>query len=139
LEAVNRQDAKDAKEDKDKRRRGRAVELDPELMEPEDEVDRLAHAVIGAAIEVHRLLGPGHLEAVYQKAMEVELGLRSIPFAFQRPVDVAYKGQPVGQGLIDIFVADCLVVELKAVDKLAPIHKPRSFRTSKRRAAASGS
>jgi GxxExxY protein len=99
------------------------VEADVQLLEPEDEVDRLAHAVIGAAIEVHRLLGPGYLEAVYQKAMEVELRLRRIPFAPQRPVDVAYKGHPVGQGFIDIFVADCLVVEFKTVDNLAPIQK----------------
>jgi GxxExxY protein len=99
------------------------VDVHVDLPEPEDEVDRLAHAVIGAAIEVHRLLGPGYLEAVYQKAMEVELRLRDIPFTPQSPVDVAYKGCSVGQGFIDVFVADCLVVEFKAVDNLAPIHK----------------
>ena len=99
------------------------MELESGFPEPEAEIDRLAHSVIGAAIEVHRILGPGYLEAVYQKAMEVELRLRNIPFKPQRPVDVAYKGYPVGEGYIDILVADCLIVELKAVDNLAPIHK----------------
>src|SRR5262249_22795518 len=94
-----------------------------ELREPDSEVETWTHEVIGAAIEVHRHLGPGYLEAVYQKAMEVELTLRHIPFRPQRPVDVSYKGHPVGEGFIDLLVADCLVVELKAVEHLASIHK----------------
>jgi GxxExxY protein len=91
--------------------------------EPEKHLDDLAHAVIGAAIEVHRLLGPGYLEKVYQKALEIELGLRGIPFVPQHPVNLIYKGRDVGEGFLDLLVDDALVVELKAVDALAPIHK----------------
>jgi GxxExxY protein len=87
-----------------------------------DELDILARLTIGAAIEVHRTLGPGFLESVYEEALGIELGLRNIPFARQVPISVPYKGRVVGESRLDILVADVLVVELKAVDALAPIH-----------------
>lgn len=92
------------------------------LLEPERETDELAHAVIGAAIEVHRVLGPGFLEEVYEQALCVELRLRGIPFERQKPAKVEYKGEYVGEGRLDLLVNDRLVVELKAVREIAPIH-----------------
>ncbi|HYF51642.1 MAG TPA: GxxExxY protein [Planctomycetota bacterium] len=92
------------------------------LKEPESETDRLARAVIGAAIEVHRVLGPGYLESVYQQALEVELKLRGISFSRQQPLAVNYKGTEVGESHLDLWVGGKLVVELKAVDDLHPIH-----------------
>ncbi|MHB1424817.1 MAG: GxxExxY protein [Gemmataceae bacterium] len=83
----------------------------------------MAYDVIGAAIEVHRHLGPGYLESVYQAALEVELQLQGIPFERQKPVGVSYKGHPVGDGRLDFLVGGLLVVELKAVDELADVHK----------------
>ena len=91
-------------------------------MEPGDELDRLAHTVIGAAIEVHRHLGPGFLEAVYEEALCVELSSRQIPFVRQAPVAVRYKGHAVGESRLDVLVANALVVELKAVEAIAPVH-----------------
>ncbi len=82
----------------------------------------MAHAVIGAAIEVHSVLGPGFFESVYEEALCVELGLRDIPFARQEVVAVDYKGHPVGEGRLDLLVDGCLIVEIKAVDAFAPIH-----------------
>jgi GxxExxY protein len=102
---MNRQDAKDAK------------------IEPEKRLDELAHAVIGSAIEVHRNLGPGYLESVYQEALAIEFQLQGIPFEPQKPIVVRYKSHPVGEGRLDFLVGSELVVELKAVDELAPIHK----------------
>jgi GxxExxY protein len=90
--------------------------------EPSQEVDRLARAVIGAAIEVYRVLGPGFLESVYEDALCVELELRRISFARQQPVAVSYKGHEVGEGRIDLLVGGMLIAELKAVEELAPIH-----------------
>ena len=90
--------------------------------EPDADVDELARRVIGAAIEVHRHLGPGFLESVYEEALCVELELREIPFERQRPIGVDYKGHSVGQGRLDLLVGDRLLIELKAVDRLAPIH-----------------
>jgi GxxExxY protein len=92
------------------------------LPEPNQELDGYATEVVGAAIEVHSLLGPGFLEAVYERALCVELGLRSVPYRRQVPVMVAYKGHDVGESCLDLLVADRLVVELKAIEALAPIH-----------------
>ena len=86
------------------------------------EVERLAHEVIDAAIEVHRTIGPGFLESVYENALCVELELRDIPFSRQHPIVLTYKDHNIGEGRLDILVDDQLVVELKAVDALQPIH-----------------
>src|SRR5258708_33588513 len=90
--------------------------------EPPEELDQLAHAIIGAAIEVHRILGPGYVEAVYEKALLVELKLRGIPCSSQVEVAVDYKGHNVGEGRIDLLVGGELIVALKACDALAPVH-----------------
>ena len=87
-----------------------------------DAVDELSRAVIGAAIEVHRLLGPGFAEAVYEEAFCVELSLRGIAFARQPAIKIGYKGHVVGEGRLDLLVGNELIVELKAVDALAPVH-----------------
>ncbi len=92
------------------------------IQEPSRRFDELAHTVIGAAIEVHRTLGPGFLESVYEEALCVELDLRGIPYVRQKTVSVDYKGHPVGEGRLDILVDNCLIVELKAVETLLPIH-----------------
>jgi GxxExxY protein len=84
----------------------------------------VSQAVIGAAIEVHRQLGPGLLESIYEAALCRELWLRSIRVERQVPVRVVYKGAELhGQIRLDILVACAVVVELKAVEKLAPIHR----------------
>ena len=105
---TNRQGAKDTKEGN----RG----------EPSAEVDKLAYVVIGAAIEVHWVLGAGFLETVYQEALYIELHLRKIPFVSQKIVAVNYKGSKVGEGKLDFLIGNNLIVELKAVENLAPIH-----------------
>jgi GxxExxY protein len=110
--------------------------LKPKPSEPDANADRLAHLVIGAAIEVHRQLGPGFLESVYEQAMCIELSLRGLTFTRQAEVTINYKGCAVGQGRLDLLVADCLVVELKAVEALAPIHSAQMIsylRTTKRK------
>ncbi|MHB1425447.1 MAG: GxxExxY protein [Gemmataceae bacterium] len=89
-----------------------------------EERDPLTQAVIGAAIEVHREMGPGLLEAVYQACLEYELRLREIPFERQVRLPIAYMGAVVAEDLImDVYFPGRLVVELKAVDKLTPIHE----------------
>ncbi|MBI5669389.1 MAG: GxxExxY protein [Chloroflexi bacterium] len=92
------------------------------MKEPDKFVDRIAHDVIGAAIEVHRTLGPGFLESVYEEALCIELQLRRLSFARQLCISVDYKGHPVGEGRLDVLVENCVIVELKAVEELAPIH-----------------
>jgi GxxExxY protein len=77
------------------------------------------YAVVGAAIEVHRELGAGFLEAVYQEAMERELAARGIAFESQRELVIQYKGQPLGKSYVcDLLCFDSVLVELKAIDRL---------------------
>ncbi len=92
------------------------------MKEPDPETDKLAGEVIGCAIEVHRHLGPGYLEAVYESAFGLEMRLKGIPFAQQHPVTVFYKGNKIGTGRLDFLIDERLIVELKSVDKLAPVH-----------------
>lgn len=79
--------------------------------------------VIGAAIEVHRNLGPGLLESAYSSALAYEMTLRGIPFEKEKPVPVVYKGQCLDTGFrLDFLVRNIVVVELKSVQEIIPIH-----------------
>jgi len=85
--------------------------------------NEMTEAIIGGAIEVHKALGPGLLESVYEECLAVELQLRGLRFERQRAVALEYKGRPVGMDLrLDLLVEDCVIVELKAVEKLLRIH-----------------
>ena len=92
-------------------------------MEPSKEIDELACRTIGAAIEVHRNLGPGYLESVYEDALAVELARRQLSIRRQHGFAINYKGHEVGQGRLDLLIEDQLIVELKAVESLLPIHR----------------
>ena len=90
-------------------------------------IEEAANKVIGAAIEVHRQLGPGYLESVYEEALAVELTLRGVPFARQVVFALDYKGHKVGEGRMDFLADDCLIVELKTVEAFAPIHTAQAI------------
>ena len=83
----------------------------------------LTFKVIGAAMEVHRQLGPGFLENVYQAAFERELELQDIPFIAQQRVQVGYKGAIVADYYLDLVVDKKIVAELKAVSSLSSVHE----------------
>jgi GxxExxY protein len=86
--------------------------------------DELSHAAIGAAIEVHRLKGPGLLEGIYEKCMMRELSLRSIVAVNQNLVKIEYKGLVFEESLrFDVLVENCLLLELKSIQEILPIHK----------------
>ena len=79
--------------------------------------------VIGAAIEVHQLMGPGLLESVYQQALQIELALRGIRFEAQAPVSLIYKGRAMAAPLkLDLLVNGVVIVEIKAVQRLETVH-----------------
>lgn len=83
----------------------------------DESLNQLTHNVIGAAIEVHRQLGPGYLEA-----LAIEFAFRKIPCHRQYPVCVSYRGQAVGEARLDFLIEDRLILELKAVENLLPVH-----------------
>lgn len=85
--------------------------------------DELTKRVIGAAFQVHNTLGSGFLEAVYERALSIELNKLGIPHERQAPLKVTYDGHIVGEFAADILIEGELVVELKAVAKLATVHE----------------
>ena len=89
-----------------------------------EDSDQLSRIIIGSAIEVHRYLGPGLLETAYEKALLFELKSRGLHVKRQVSVPVIYKGHKLGTDYkLDILVNDLVIIELKAVDKMLPIHK----------------
>lgn len=93
-------------------------------MTPKEERDPRTFAIIGAAMEVHRQLGCGFLEAVYQEAMEMELTNRGIPFVRQAHLEVQYKGKPLKCSYCADFICfDVIIVEIKALAKLGGIEE----------------
>ena len=87
------------------------------------EVRDLSYQVIGAAMEVHRVLGAGFLESVYGDALAIELDQRDIIFQKEVEVSVNYKGKKVGTGRMDFVIGNTLIIELKAVESLRPVHE----------------
>jgi GxxExxY protein len=88
------------------------------------ELDELTYQILGAAIEVHKALGPGLLESVYHKCLKQEFKHRKLFFASEFIVPVSYKGLNIEADLrCDFLVNDNIVVELKAVDAIAPVHE----------------
>ncbi|MFN6962314.1 MAG: GxxExxY protein [Pyrinomonadaceae bacterium] len=85
------------------------------------ENDALTQAIIGAAIEVHRTLGPGLLESIYEEALCHEFGLRSIRFVRQLEIDVVYKGKVIKGQRLDILVENQVIVEIKSLSKLPEV------------------
>ena len=93
-------------------------------MEKFDDINNITGEVIGAAIEVHRALGPGLLENVYEQCLCRELILRNLPIENQKALAVNYKGVELDCGYrLDIVVPHKLIIELKACDSLLPIHE----------------
>ena len=95
---------------------------DPRFGETQPEVNDAAWRVVEAAVEVHRHLGPRYVESVYESALAVELGLRGIPLERQVAFRVAYNGHDVGEDRMDLLVECCLVVQLKAVERIPDVH-----------------
>ena len=88
------------------------------------QADKLSSEVIGAAIEVHRIMGPGLLESIYERCLLRELELRAIPVLNQEEVVIDYKGTVFKEKLkFDLLAGGCLLVELKAIHDVLPIHK----------------
>ena len=88
------------------------------------EINAITEAVIGAAIEVHKHIGPGLLESCYETCLCHELDLRGIAYERQVALPVAYKGAKLDCGYrMDLLVAGSVVIELKAIDQLLPIHE----------------
>jgi GxxExxY protein len=86
-----------------------------------DEINIITKKIIGCAIEVHKNLGPGLLESIYEKALFIELEQNGLKAERQKPQAVEYKKRLIGDFKIDILVEDCIVLELKSVERFDPV------------------
>jgi GxxExxY protein len=86
-----------------------------------ERINKLTEGIIGAAIEVHRALGPGLLEGLYEAALAIELDERRINYARQVRIPARYKGRSLGDYFVDLIVEDLVVVEVKSVAHLLPV------------------
>src|SRR3990167_676625 len=91
-------------------------------------VEKLLHKefsykLIGAAMEVHKTLGPGFLEGSYQRAYETEMGLLKIPFVAQKRIKIFYKGVDLGFQALDLVADNRIIIEIKAISEILPIHQ----------------
>jgi GxxExxY protein len=87
----------------------------------------LSFQVIGAAMEVHRVLGAGFIESVYEEALCYELAERKISFERQKEISVYYKGQAIGKNRLDMLVKEHLILELKAIERFEAIHTAQAI------------
>src|SRR5689334_17899773 len=87
------------------------------------ETEELISRAIGAAVAVHKALGPGYSEGIYQDALRIELTLESIPFEYEVPVQLHYRGQRLRTQRLDLVVGKQVVIELKTVSRLEPVHQ----------------
>jgi GxxExxY protein len=91
------------------------------MLEFSEQKDPLTERIIGCAIEVHRVLGPGLLEASYEAALAIEFQAAKIGFQRQVIIPVSYKGQPIGEHRLDFLVEDAVILELKSVERFDPL------------------
>ena len=88
------------------------------------DINQLSSKIIGAAIEVHKALGPGLLESAYEKCLCHELKLRGLSFDSQKPLPLFFKGEEIDCGYrLDVVVDNAIILELKSCEKIEPIHK----------------
>lgn len=88
----------------------------------DEEVESLVAQIIGCCIAVHRELGPGLLEFIYRRAVCIELEAAGLPFEIEKRIPVMYRGQLLCHQRLDILVAGRVLIEIKAVERLAPVH-----------------
>ncbi len=91
------------------------------------EINELTHKIIGCAMEVHRALGNGFQEVIYQRSLAIEFSLQGLSFAREQEMEIFYKEQSVGTRRVDFFVEGKVMVEIKAIEKLEEVHKAQAI------------
>ncbi len=92
-----------------------------------EDINELTHKIIGCAMEVHRFMGNGFQEVVYQRALSIELNMQGIEHIREQEMPLQYKGYDVGTRRVDFFVEGKVMVEIKAIEKLEDVHKAQAI------------
>lgn len=97
------------------------------MIRNEEEINALTHKIIGCAMQVHRTLGNGFQEVIYQRALAIEFAFQRVDFAREMEMDLFYREQHIGTRRVDFFVENKVMVEIKAIEKLEDIHKAQAI------------
>jgi GxxExxY protein len=92
-----------------------------------EEINELTHKVIGCAMQVHRVLGNGFQEVIYQRALSIELNHNGIAHQREMEMDLHYREQHIGTRRVDFFIEEKLMLEIKAIEKLEGVHKAQAI------------
>jgi len=93
----------------------------------EENINELTHKIIGCAMQVHRTLGNGFQEVIYQRALAIEFAFQNIEYVREQEMEIFYREQPIGTRRVDFFVEGKVMVEIKAVTKLEDVHKAQAI------------
>lgn len=93
----------------------------------EEEINALTHKIIGCAMQVHRTLGNGFQEVIYQRALAIEFDFQGLEYSREMEMDLFYRNQHIGTRRVDFFVEDKVMVEIKAIEKLEDVHKAQAI------------
>ncbi|MEZ5195777.1 MAG: GxxExxY protein [Bacteroidales bacterium] len=92
-----------------------------------DEIDKLTHSIIGCAMQVHRTMGNGFQEVIYQRALAIEFAYQGLNFQREMEMDLFYREEHIGTRRVDFFVEGLVMVEIKAIEKLEDVHKAQAI------------
>ena len=92
-----------------------------------DKINELTHKIIGCAMQVHRTIGNGFQEVIYQRALAIEFTHQGLSFAREMEMDLFYREQHIGTRRVDFFVEGLVMVEIKAIEKLEDVHKAQAI------------
>ena len=93
----------------------------------EEDINQLTHRIIGCAMQVHRTLGNGFQEVIYQRALAIEFSFQNITYVREQEMDLYYREQHIGTRRVDFFVEGKVMVEIKAIEKLQNVHKAQAI------------
>jgi len=93
----------------------------------EDVINALTHKIIGCAMEVHKALGNGFQEVIYQRALAIEFEYQGLSFEREKEMPLTYRGHDIGTRRVDFFVEEQVMVEIKAIEQLLPVHKTQAI------------
>jgi len=97
------------------------------MKKSKEEIDNLTHKIIGCAMQVHRTLGNGFQEVIYQRALAIEFQYQNINYQREMEMGLEYRGQDIGTRRVDFFIEDCVMLEIKAIEKLEGVHKAQAI------------
>jgi len=101
--------------------------MDKQINRDEEAINALTHKIIGCAMQVHKTLGNGFQEVVYQRALAIEFTFHGVSFEREKEMPLFYRGYDIGTRRVDFFVEEAVMVELKAIELLKPVHKTQAI------------